>query len=112
MDDVKQITRRLSDRTDAIVVIGDVTPEGARVSVGKWFGGDGRRLARAGCPLPRVPINAGIRVTVPDPASYKLGQSVRDGGYNAFDGDYYPLQLGQCAGRGIYATRLYMTCGK
>ena len=92
-----------------IVVIGDVTPEDARTTIARWFGGWQAPGRKPELDLPRVPSNGSAQVTVPDPsavqASVVLAQQV---GVTRFDPDYYALQLGNhVLGGGFYATRLY-----
>jgi zinc protease len=92
-----------------IVVIGDVTPEEARTTIAKWFGGWKASGPKPDLDLPRVPRNGAVEVTVPDPGAVQesvvLAQEV---GITRFDPDYYPLQLGNFVlGGGFYATRLY-----
>ena len=111
LDDVKQYyAKTVRPDLTTIVVIGDVTPEEAKSVVGKWFGGEWKASSpKPDVTLPRVPINAASVVTVPDPSqlqnSVNLSEMV---GITRFDGDYYPLQLGNhVLGGGFYATRLY-----
>jgi zinc protease len=92
-----------------IVVIGDITADGARSVIDKWFGGWTARGAPPTVDLPRVPPNAASGANVPDSSavqsSVTLAQEV---GITRFDADYYALQLGNnVLGGGFYATRLY-----
>ena len=92
-----------------IVVIGDVTPEDARTTIEKWFGGWKAIGPKPMLDLPRIPANHPKEATVPDSeavqASVELSQEV---GITRFDPDYYALQLGNhVLGGGFYATRLY-----
>jgi zinc protease len=92
-----------------IVVIGDVTPDEARATIEKWFGGWKSSGAKPNLDLPRVPQNSATEVTVPDPGALQesvvLAQEV---GVTRFDPDYYALRLGNFVlGGGFYATRLY-----
>ncbi len=92
-----------------IVVIGDITPEEARATIEKYFGG----WRAAGAPpkvvLPPVPANKPGAMNVPDPSQIQdtvdLSQELE---MNRFSPDYYALQLGNhVLGGGFYATRLY-----
>jgi zinc protease len=111
LNDIKQYyAKTVRPDLTTIVVIGDVTPEEAKIVVDKWFGGDWTASGpKPEVTLPRIPLNAASVVTVPDPSqlqnSVNLSEVV---GITRFDADYYPLQLGNhVLGGGFYATRLY-----
>jgi zinc protease len=110
LDDVRQYHAKVfrPDLT-TIVVIGDTTPEEARTTIDKWFGGWQARGAKPDLTLLRVPLNMPSTAVVPDPSevqdSVTLAEQVA---LTRFDPDYYPLQLGNFVlGGGFYATRLY-----
>ncbi len=110
LDDVKQF-HAAAFRPDltTIVVIGDVTPEEAKATIEKWFGGWKSAGEKPKTELPAVPLNK------PSAANVADAQAVQDSvtlseqlTLNRFDPDYYPLQLGNhVLGGGFYATRLY-----
>ena len=92
-----------------IVVIGDVTPQEAKLNVEKWFGGWKATGAKPDTTLPAVPVNKASAQNVADAEqiqdSVTLSQELA---LNRFDPDYYPLQLGNhVLGGEFYATRLY-----
>ena len=92
-----------------IVVIGDVSPEEAKSTVGRWFGDWKAAGPVPGTTLSAVPVNKASAVTVADPQatqdSVVLAEQLN---LNRFDPDYYALQLGNhVLGGGFYATRLY-----
>jgi zinc protease len=91
-----------------IVVIGKITPEAARATVEKYFGG-----WRAEGPLPQVdlpvaPANQVSTIAVPDSSRVQdrviLAQTLA---LTRADPDFYPLELGNAVlGGSFYATRL------
>jgi zinc protease len=92
-----------------IVVIGDITPEEARVAIEKCFAEWKASGPKPPVVLPPVPANKPSAVNVPDPTqvqdSVDLSQQME---LNRFNKDYYALQLGNhVLGGGFYATRLY-----
>ena len=92
-----------------IVVIGDVTPDEAKATIGKWFGGWTASGSKPETNLPAVPVNKASAQNVADAEqiqdSVTLSEELM---LNRFDPDYYPLQLGtHVLGGGFYATRLY-----
>ena len=92
-----------------IVVIGDVTPEGARSVIERWFGEWKAAGPKPETTLPPVPVNKPTAQSVAD--SEQVQDSValaEELPINRFSPDYYPLQLGtHVLGGGFYATRLY-----
>ncbi len=111
LDDVKQYyAKTFRPDLTTIVVIGDVTPEEAKTIVGKWFSGGWKASgAKPDINLPRVPLNPVSVARVPDPSQLQDTVNLSEiAGITRFDGDYYPLQLGNhVLGGGFYATRLY-----
>ncbi|HWW88415.1 MAG TPA: pitrilysin family protein [Vicinamibacterales bacterium] len=110
LDDVRRF-HAATFRPDVttIVVIGDVTPEEAKTTIARWFGGWKALGNKPELDLPRVPPNGAAEVTVPDSSAVQssvvLAQEV---GLTRFDPDYYALQIGNhVLGGGFYATRLY-----
>jgi zinc protease len=110
LDDVKQYhDSTVRPDLTTIVVIGDVSPEEAKVVIEMWFGGWKAVGPKPDTTLPPVPVNK------PSAANVADAQAVQDSVYlseqlnlNRFDPDYYPLQLGNhVLGGGFYATRLY-----
>jgi zinc protease len=92
-----------------IVVIGDITPDEARTTIGKYFGEWKAVGPKPLVDLPPVPRNHAVAKDVPDPTriqdSVELSEELP---MNRFDSDYYALQLGNhVLGGGFYATRLY-----
>jgi zinc protease len=92
----------------AIVVIGNVTPERARMAVEKYFGGWKAEGPKPPIDLPPAPPNKPSVVAVPDASrvqdSVIMGQTV---GITRSDPDYYALQLGNAVlGGSFYSTRL------
>jgi zinc protease len=92
-----------------IVVVGNVTPEDAKSTVEKWFGG-----WTASGPKPEVlpapvPTNGPAVTSVPDKSRVQdqvtLAEMI---GVTRSNPDYYALRLGNFVlGGGFYATRLY-----
>ncbi|HYB43889.1 MAG TPA: insulinase family protein, partial [Candidatus Methylomirabilis sp.] len=108
--DVKAYYRRVF-RPDlaTIVVIGNVTPEAARATIEKHFGGWTAEGPPPVTELPPVPLNKPAMVQVPNDRrvqdSVTLAQTL---GLTRFDPDYYVLELGNSVlGGAFYATRLY-----
>jgi zinc protease len=92
-----------------VAVIGDITPEEARLVFEKWFGAWKGVGTKPTVTLPAVPVNKAATVNVPDPTqvqdSVELAEEIP---MNRFHPDYYALQLGDhVLGGGFYATRLY-----
>jgi zinc protease len=92
-----------------IVVIGNVTPDGAKAVVEKYFGGWTASSPPPQTDLPPVPANQPGVTAVPDQSRVQvivnLGETL---GLNRFNPDYYALELGNhVLGGGFYATRLY-----
>jgi zinc protease len=110
LGDVKQY-QAATFRPDltTIVVIGDTTPDEAKTTIAKWFGGWKVTGSKPPLDLPRVPSNPALEVTVPDPAAVQASVTLAEEvGLTRFDRDYYALQLGNhVLGGGFYATRLY-----
>ena len=92
-----------------IVVIGNVTPEQAKVVVEKYFGEWKASGPPAKTDLPPVPANAPAVTAVPDKSRVQVKVSLAETlGLNRFNPDYYALELGNhILGGGFYATRLY-----
>ncbi len=93
----------------SIVVIGDVTPDEAKMVIEKWFGNWKATGPKPDTTLPPVGTNKSSATDVPDPESTQdsvtLAQQLT---INRFSPDYYPLELGNhVLGGGFYATRLY-----
>ncbi len=91
-----------------IVVIGNVTPEAAKSTIEKYFGGWQASGPKPHTDLPPVPPNQPSATTVPDKSrvqdSVTLAETLR---INRFSPDYYALQLGnEVLGGGFYASRL------
>jgi zinc protease len=92
-----------------IAVIGNVTPERARVVIEKYFGGWKVTGTKPRTDLPPVPLNKPAAKAVPDASRVQdkvtLAQTL---GLNRFNPDYYALELGDhVLGGAFYATRLY-----
>ena len=92
-----------------IVVIGNITPERAKVAVAKYFGGWQAQGPKPKTLLPPVPANAPEVVNVPDASRVQdkviLAETL---GLTRANPDYYALKLGNhVLGGGFYATRLY-----
>ena len=110
LDDVKQYyAKTLRPDLTTIVVIGDVTPEQARATIEKSFGGWKAAGTKPDVDLPHVPVNQAAAANVPDPSQIQDTVNLTEMvGITRFDPDYYPLQLGNhVLGGGFYATRLY-----
>lgn len=109
LDDVRTYYRRVfrPDLT-TIVVVGRVTPEQARATIEKYFGGWSASGAPPATDLPAAPPNAPSTVAVPDASRVQdeviLAQNLA---LNRRDPDFYALQLGSTIlGGGFYSTRL------
>ena len=92
-----------------IVVIGDVTAEEARNTIGKYFGNWSATGPKPPTDLPAVPANKSVAKDVADPArvqdAVELAEELP---MTRFNPDYYPLEVGNhVLGGGFYATRLY-----
>jgi zinc protease len=91
-----------------IVVIGKVTPEEARATIEKYFGGWKSEGAKPATDLPAVPPSGPTAIAVPDASRVQdqvtLAQTL---GLNRANPDYYALELGNTVlGGSFYATRL------
>ena len=92
-----------------IVVIGNITPGGARSVIEKYFGGWTARGPKPVTSLPPVPNNKPSYLTVPDASRVQddvyMAQTLR---LRRKDPDYYALELGNnVLGGAFYATKLY-----
>ena len=90
------------------MVIGKITPEGARATIEKYFGDWHAQGARPQIDLPIAPANAVNTIAVPDASRVQdrviLAQTLA---LTRVDPDYYPLELGNTVlGGSFYATRL------
>jgi zinc protease len=108
--DVKAYYRRVfrPDLT-TIVVIGKVTPEAARATIEKYFGGWTAEGPPPLTELPAVPLNRPAMVRVPNHRRIQDNVTLAETlGLTRFDPDYYALELGNSVlGGAFYATRLY-----
>jgi zinc protease len=91
-----------------IVVIGRITPDAARTTIEKYFGGWSASGPKPDVDLPVVPSNATGAIAVPDASRVQdtviLAHTVA---INRADPDYYALQLGNSVlGGGFYSARL------
>jgi zinc protease len=91
-----------------IVVIGKISPEEARVAIGKYFGAWKAEGAKPATDLPPVPASKATAVAVPDASRVQdqvtLAQTL---GLTRSNPDYYALELGNTVlGGSFYATRL------
>jgi zinc protease len=108
-DDVLAFYRRaLRPDLATIVVIGKVTPQAARATVEKYFGGWTASGAKPQTDLPNAPPNKAASFAVPDQSrvqdSVVLAQNLA---LKRADADYYALQLGNSVlGGGFYSARL------
>lgn len=109
MDDVhayyKQVFR--PDLT-TIVVMGNISPDAAKATVEKYFGGWTASGPKPHIDLPPAPDNKPDTVNVPDTSRVQdqvlLAQTM---GLTRSDDDYYPLRLGDAVlGGSFYSTRL------
>ncbi|OYW04857.1 MAG: peptidase M16, partial [Acidobacteria bacterium 37-71-11] len=92
-----------------IVVMGKVTPEQAKATVERCFGGWKAEGTKPETVLPAVPANRPSSTVVPDSSrvqdSVTLAETL---GLDRSNPDYYALQLGNhVLGGAFYATRLY-----
>jgi len=92
-----------------IVVIGNVSPEQAKATIEKYFGGWTASGPQPQTDLPPVPPNQPGFTEVPDKSRVQVSVNLAETlGLNRFNPDYYALQLGDhVLGGGFYATRLY-----
>jgi zinc protease len=108
--DVRAYYRRVfrPDLT-TIVVIGNVTPEAARATIEKYFGGWMAEGPPPDTELPAVPLNRSTVVRVPNDRRIQDNVTLAETlGLTRFDPDYYALALGNSVlGGAFYATRLY-----
>ncbi len=109
LDQVREYYR-LAFRPDlaVIVVVGDVTPENAKVVIEKYFGAWQAAGPKPNTILPPVPLNLPDSNAVPDTSRIQdevtLGEII---GITRSDADYYALRLGNnVLGGGLYSTRL------
>ena len=108
-DDVLAYARKvLRPDMTTIVVIGRVTPEEARRTIEKYFGGWSAEGPRPETDLPPVPPNGPDTIAVPDESRVQdnvvLAQNMA---LTRSDPDYYALMLGTSVlGGGFYAARL------
>jgi len=90
-----------------IIVIGKITPEAARATIEKYFGGWAATGPVPNTDLPVEPPNSAAAVAVPDDS--RVQDSVvlaQDLGMRRADPDYYALALGSAVlGGGFYSTR-------
>jgi len=91
-----------------IVVIGKVTPEQARASIEKYFGGWTATGPKPETDLPPAPPNRPNTIAVPDASRVQdLVILAHNLALKRSDPDYYPLELGNAVlGGSFYATRL------
>jgi zinc protease len=92
-----------------IVIVGNVSPEQARVTVEKYFGRWKAQGPKPATDYPPVPPNKASAATVPDASRVQdqvtLAETV---GITRSHPDYYKLHLGnQVLSAGFYASRLY-----
>ncbi|MHB8715806.1 MAG: M16 family metallopeptidase [Sulfuricaulis sp.] len=110
LDDVSDYYRNVyrPDLT-TIVVIGGISPEVARATIEKYFGGWQASGKKPETLLPPVPPNKAAVTTVPNRSRVQDEVTlVETLALNRFNPDYYALQLGNhVLGGGFYATRLY-----
>ena len=92
-----------------IVVIGDITPEGARDIFAKHFEGWRNEGPKPDVDLPRVSPNEASSIAVPDTSRVQSKATLAATlGLVRSDPDYYALELGNhVLGGAFYATRLY-----
>jgi zinc protease len=92
-----------------LVVIGNVTPDEARATIAKYFGGWTATGPKPNVELPPIPPNRPAAAVVPDRTRVQdstiLAETVA---ISRTDPQYYALELGDhVLGGGFYATRLY-----
>jgi zinc protease len=109
LDDVRAYYHKVF-RPDlaTIVVVGHVSPEQARSTIEKYFGGWSAAGSKPDTDLPKAPANKPSTVTVPDASRVQdyvlLAQNLA---LTRSDPDYYPLELGSAVlGGSFYSTRL------
>ena len=110
LDEVKQYhSATVRPDLTTIVVIGDITPEEARATIEKWFGGWKATGEVPNTDLAAIPVNKPSAANVPDDQAVQDTVTLAEQlNLNRFDPAYYPLQLGNhVLGGGFYATRLY-----
>jgi zinc protease len=92
----------------SIIVIGNITPEAARATIEKYFGGWVADGAKPDVDLPDAPPNAAGTAAVPDASRVQDSVSVAQNlGVKRSDPDYYALEMGSAVlGGGFYSTRL------
>ena len=108
--DVKDyFTRTFRPDLTSIVVIGDITPQEAKLQIEKYFGSWKSAGPKPDVTLPPAPSNQALASVVPDPSSIQDSVTLAEElPMNRFNPDYYTLQLGNhVLGGGFYATRLY-----
>jgi len=110
LDDVRNYYKKTfrPDMT-TVVVIGQVTPEQARVAVEKHFGAWKAAGPKPVTDLPPVPPNGPSSSMVPDASRVQVEVILSETlGITRSDAAYYPLQLGiHVLSGAFYATRLY-----
>lgn len=92
-----------------VVVVGNVSPEQAKLVVEKWFGDWKAVGPKPETVPPSVPANAPSVTAVPDKSRVQVKVVLAETlGLTRSDPDYYALQLGNMVlGGAFYATRLY-----
>ncbi len=92
-----------------IVVIGNTTPDEAKTTILKYFGGWTATGPKPSTDYPAAPPNKPMAAVVPDASRVQDETSlVETVNIKRTDADYYALQLGDhVLGGGFYATRLY-----
>lgn len=92
-----------------IVIIGRITPEQARTTIERYFGGWKVAGPKPETDLPAVPPNKPSASEVPNDIRVQVDATLAETvGITRFDPDYYPLQVGTTVLAGaFYATRLY-----
>ncbi len=92
-----------------IVIAGDVTPEAAKASVERWFGGWTASGERPQTEYPKVALNRASSAVVPATGRKQAEVALEElVGITRTDPDYYALRLGNAIlGGGFYATRFY-----
>jgi len=92
-----------------IVVIGNVTPQRAKVAVERYFGAWEAQGPEPTTQLPRVPPNRPVTTVVPDDSRIQDNVTLAETlGLDRYDPDYYALRLGnRVLSGGFFATRLY-----
>jgi len=110
LDDVKAYQSALfrPDLT-TIVIAGDVTPELARATVEKYFGGWSASGPKPDIELPAVPPNVASSRDIAAPGRLQSSLTLEEEiGLKRSDPDFYPLVLGNTIlGGGFYETRFY-----